>query len=369
MSMTETRRSPWGFLGLAVILVGYSLLVYRNFAPAITEPDDNGYFAQGSLLAQTGRTWFKAESDAQFIGMHWLVTPSEQYISRYPPGLAVMIAGVYKAFGYKASMLVNPVLSVLALIAMFMLARRLVATGWALAATALLAFNPHFVHHALSGDSHMGVTCFLTWASYFLVRWSQEPKLSLALLAGIFFGVVPTIRYPDSIMAMGVGVFLLLHVTRVPGVWKHYLVFVAGALVPVLPLLIRNQLLLGAFWRTGYALTNEQTGFSWAYFKEHALGYVQMIHSGGVGLLFPLGIIGIASMICMRGTRAIGAMLALICVPMLLLYMAYYWAPNRIRRRRCDSCCRLSRHTCWLGSGCWRHFSRMRLRRRGSSCL
>ena len=56
MSMTETRRSPWGFLGLAVILIGYSWLIYRNFAPAITEPDDNGYFAQGTLLAQTGHT-------------------------------------------------------------------------------------------------------------------------------------------------------------------------------------------------------------------------------------------------------------------------------------------------------------------------
>ena len=176
MIMTEPRRSPWGYLGLLAILVGYSFLIYKNFAPAITEPDDNGYFAQGTLLAQTGRTWFKAESDAQYIGMHWLVTPNEQYISRYPPGLAVMIAGVYKLFGYKASLLVNPALSIAALIAMFMLARRVVSTGWALAATALLAFNPQFVHHALAGDSHMGVTCFLAWASYFLVRWSQRPS-------------------------------------------------------------------------------------------------------------------------------------------------------------------------------------------------
>ncbi len=211
-------------------------------------------------MRKTGRTWFKAES-TRTIGMHWLVTPSEQYISRYPPGLAVMIAGVYKAFGYKASMLVNPVLSVLALIAMFMLARRLVATGWALAATALLAFNPHFVHHALSGDSHMGVTCFLTWASYFLVCWSQEPKLSLALLAGIFFGVVPTIRYPDSIMAMGVGVFLLLHVSRVPGVWKHYLVFVARSSRPCH---FSSAINFAAGPRSGVnriRSTNEQTGF------------------------------------------------------------------------------------------------------------
>ncbi|HEX3356211.1 MAG TPA: glycosyltransferase family 39 protein [Tepidisphaeraceae bacterium] len=326
--MTQTRRSPWGFLGLAVILIGYSLLLYHNFAPAITEPDDNGYFAQGTLLAQTGHTWFKPESDAQYIGMHWLVTPAEQYISRYPPGLAVMIAGVYKLFGYKASLLVNPGLSVLALIAMFLLARRLVSTGWSLAATVLLAFNPQFVHHALSGDSHMGVTCFLAWGVYFLVRWSQNPKLWLTLAAGFCIGCIPTIRYPDSIMAFGAAAFLLFHLKRFPGVTRHLILFAIGAAIPILPLLIRNQILLGAFWRTGYALTNEQTGFGWNYFKEHALNYIQTINSGGIGLLFALGITGITSMICLPKFRPLGVMLALFTVPMLLLYMAYYWAPQ-----------------------------------------
>src|SRR5205085_4376397 len=56
--------------------------------------------------------------------------------------------------------------------------------------------------------------------------------------------------------------------------------------------------------------------------------YIQLLHSGGVGLLFSLGIVGIATMICVRGSRALGAMLVLVCVPMLLLYMAYYWAPQ-----------------------------------------
>src|SRR6476661_5698475 len=110
MDMPENRKSPWGLLPLVLILAVYSFLIYKNFAPAITEPDDNGYFAQGTLLAQTGHTYFTPESDAQYIGMHWLVTPKEQYISRYPPGLAVMIAAVFKLFGYKASLLVNPAL-------------------------------------------------------------------------------------------------------------------------------------------------------------------------------------------------------------------------------------------------------------------
>lgn len=349
--MKALCTSGW-WVGLALLLLAYVAFLAHNFAPAITEPDDNGYFAQGSLLAQTGHTYFEAESDAQFIGMHWLVTPKEQYISRYPPGLAVVIAIVYKALGYKASLWVNPALSVLALIGVFLVGRRLTSGGWALLATAMLAMNPQFVHHALSGDSHMGVTCMLAWTIYFLVRWWQTPSIVSVLAAGLCFGCVPTIRYPDAVMALGTGAFLVivwvsarrgarpsgpplnekgasdrLAAARRAGFFD-VLAFAIGALIPILPLLIRNQLLLGAFWRTGYALTNEQTGFSWQYFREHALAYIQSLNSGGVGLLLGLGIVGIVTMIGHRATRALGVMFALVCLPMLLLYMAYYWAPQ-----------------------------------------
>jgi hypothetical protein len=355
MAMTTARRFPWAEVGFVLLLVAYIALLAHNFAPAITEPDDNGYFAQGSLLAQTGRTYFETESDAQFIGMHWLVTPKDQYISRYPPGLAVVIAIVYKALGYKASLWVNPALSVLALVGVFLVGRRLTSSGWALAATALLAMNPQFVHHALSGDAHMGVTCMMAWTIYFLVRWWQTASIVSALLAGLCFGCVPTVRYPDVVMAVGVGAFLVMVIwsarrgvasarpsgpplnggeaedrlaaARRAG-FVDLLIFTIGALIPILPLLIRNQLLLGAFWRTGYALTNEQTGFSWAYFRQHALAYIQTLNSGGVGLLLGLGVVGIVSMIGYRASRPLGVMFALMCLPMLLLYMAYYWAPQ-----------------------------------------
>src|SRR5438874_11306706 len=79
------RRVPWESVCLALIIVLYLAFVVGRFAPAIAEPDDNGYFAQGSLLLKTGHTWFRPESNAQYIGMHWLLTPNGNYISRYPP--------------------------------------------------------------------------------------------------------------------------------------------------------------------------------------------------------------------------------------------------------------------------------------------
>ena len=66
-------------------------------------------------------------------------------------------------------------------------------------------------------------------------RWTHAAHL----LAGACYGVIPSIRYPDSIMAIGVAVFLLWHWRNA----KQYLFFVIGAAIPILPLLIRNPTL------------------------------------------------------------------------------------------------------------------------------
>ncbi len=293
-----TSWGGWAWIGLALVMVGYVWLLGAHFAPAISEPDDNGYFAQGSLIAQTGSSWFKSPSDAQYIGMHWLVTVPGTYISRYPPGLPMVIAVVYLVAGWKASLLVNPVLSALAaLVGFFVLARQVVSSWWALVGTIVLAGNPLFVHHALSGDSHTGVACALVWGLYWLWRWHEDGRIGQAFMAGLALGCIPTVRYPDSILAIGVGIFLLWHWRRFPQIWKHYLAAVCAAAIPILPLLIRNQILLGAFWRTGYSLTNEETGFSWAYFKEHAIDYIRTVNGDAMGLLFGLGLMGMFFMI------------------------------------------------------------------------
>lgn len=341
------RRFDGPTVVLGVVIFAFTVLLLANFVPAISEPDDNGYFAQGSLLFTTGHTSFRAASDAQYIGMHWLLSPSGEYISRYPPGLAVLIGLVYVVFGFRAAVMVNPALAVATLVGTFSLARRLGLTRWwAIVPVAVLAANPTVIHHALSGDSHTSVACVLVWGLTLLLRWSQEGRARDLFFAGALLGLIPTIRYPDAIMGLGLAWFIFSHrpTNESQGVpapnartedgpalnpfWNNLLVGAAGVAIPVVPLLIRNQLLLGGFWKTGYALTNEQTGFGLNYFAQHALQYIQQIQSGGLGLFLALGLIGITLMICGRGTRAVGILFASLALPMLLLYMAYYWAPQ-----------------------------------------
>jgi len=207
---------------------------------------------------------------------------------------------------------------------------RLLGGWWAAAGALVLAANPSFNEHALACDSHVAVACCLAWGLYFLVRWSQRGKLWEAFVAGLLLGCIPTIRYPEALFGLGVGVFLLMHARERKRIWLHWLVAAAGAALPLVPLMIRNQLAFGAFYRTAYALTQEQTGFGWGYFKSHFVQYVRNLNGDGVGLFFSLGVVGIAVMCCARRARRLGVLLAALAVPSTLLYMAYYWAPGRM---------------------------------------
>jgi hypothetical protein len=171
----------------------------------------------------------------------------------------------------------------------------------------------------------MAVTAPLVWGLVFLAWWSDRGKLWQILVVGLLFGIIPTVRYPEALFALGAAVFVLWHARERRRLWLHAVVGAGGAAIPIVPLLIRNQIAFGAFYRTGYSLTNEQTGFGWEYFREHFVGYIRSLNSDGVGLLFALGAVGIVLMCADRRSRRYGVLLALLVVPVTLLYMAYYW--------------------------------------------
>ena len=113
---TQTTLSRWlPTVGLLLVIAVQGAFILSHCAPAIAAPDANGYWAQGTRLFSDGRNWFRPEADPQYIGMHWLVTSDGRYFSRYPPGLAVVVGLVYRLAGYRATVLVNPLLASLSL--------------------------------------------------------------------------------------------------------------------------------------------------------------------------------------------------------------------------------------------------------------
>ncbi|MEI6463784.1 MAG: glycosyltransferase family 39 protein [Verrucomicrobiota bacterium] len=312
------RLGLYAAVVLAVLHLGW--LGY-HLAPAIMSPDANGYVVQARLMAEAGRTSLAPSSPVQYIGMHWLETEGGTFHSRYPAGLPVLFAAAWKLGGLGAALWVNPLLASATLLLVFLLARRLVSDPYALVAAAVVATVPVTNQHALDADAHIAATFFLVAGVLALLRFAATRGPLPGILAGVLLGAVPAIRYPEAIVGVTLAAWLLWRVRPVLRLWPAVL----GAALPIAVLCGHNTVAYGAFWRTGYALTNEQTGFGFGYFFAHALPYLQALGGQGLALMFAFGVAGIAALGFEPRRRPEGLLFAGLVVPLVLLYMAYYF--------------------------------------------
>ncbi|MDO8541271.1 MAG: glycosyltransferase family 39 protein, partial [Opitutaceae bacterium] len=295
--------------------------ILAHFAPAIMSPDANGYVVQARLIAVEGQTSFTSASPVQYVGMHWLETSHGVFHSRYPAGLPLLFAAAWKLGGLTAALLVNPLLASATVLLVFFLARPMTGGWFALLAAAVVASAPVANQHALDADAHVAATFFLVAGVLALRRFGATRSIWWGLLAGVLLGVLPSIRYPEAISGFAIAGWLAW---RVRPVWRAWPA-VVGAAVPIGALLAHNTIAYGTFWRTGYALTNEQTGFGLNYFFAHAIPYLQSLGGQGLALFFAFGAAGITALAADRRWRADGLLFAGLVVPLLTLYMAYYF--------------------------------------------
>lgn len=330
MSSRDTSESSlrclFPYLALAAVLISFGVLLVVRFEPVTVAMDANGYYAQGSLLATEGRLSFATEVDIQYVDWSWLVGADGRYCSRYPVGLPAVIACLYLLFGHQAGAALNPVLSILTLFGCFLVGKRLCGAWWGVLAAALVAWGmPIFAVLALKCDSHMAATCLTVWSFYWLIRWFDDEKPWQVFLSGLLLGMVPTVRYPETIFALPMVVALTLRLCRDRRLWRQVVVACLGAAIPLLPLLILNHVRFGAFWLTAYAYSGEQGAFGFGYLKQHALLYLKGTFQKGIGLSLILGVAGMATMAIRKRHRHAGLFAALLVVPLFLVYMSYYW--------------------------------------------
>jgi len=155
--------------------------------------------------------------------------------------------------------------------------------------------------------------------------WGRSPARWRAICAGLLLGIVPTIRYAEVVAVLGIATFLIWHVYRQRSRARDLGYAFLGASVPISLLALHNWSAFGAPWLTGYSLTNEQTGFSWQWFESHLLPNYEALMSGGAGLFFALGIVGLIAMLAEHKTRPLAACLTLVIGPITVVYTAYYW--------------------------------------------
>jgi len=328
--------SRWDLL-LVLLLGGYLVWVFSHFLPIAVGPDAGGLFVQARLLATELTTGFRPDSPLQFLGSHWIETLDGDFHSRYPPGYPLVMALAYALGGPGAPFFLNPILATVVVGLTYLVGRRWLGRGWAFGAAALVAVLPILNRLALHGDAHLAVTALLLGSVALLFRWEDRPSNRWAFAAGLSFGLLPWVRYPEAVVGLGVLAFFGIRRWGLPGRPADasdelggsrsggFLPAALGAAVPLLILGGYNAWAYGAPWRTGYGFTNEQMAFGPGNLVANLPTYMGAMVGGETGILVILGLVGMLWMVGRPRDRARGGLLLVSSASLTLLYGAYYW--------------------------------------------
>ena len=329
---TPSRLEPAGSRRLGVafaagVVVAFLVVARAYWVPAHPGVDQNGYLVGGRVMAATGSTGFRPDDPFAFVGRMWVQVRSGRCFPKYPVGLSALYAVLLKlggpARGVRLCFGVNPVAMTLGLAAAFAIVRRVSRSSFAaLLALLIVATSPVCVGLTDNPNSHATAFCCVGWGMWLLLRWWQSGGLWRAIVAGLLLGTAVTIRYTEGLLLLPV--VLVAALNRPRRTWPQGLAMAAAWAVPVGVLVAYNLHQMGTL--TGYDPTNESTGFAWANF---AVNWETMGRElAGTGLFFTLPFAVLGAVVAWRTDWRAALLLATWAVPNLLLYSAYYWAPD-----------------------------------------
>ena len=197
----------------------------------------------------------------------------------------------------------------------------------ALAITVLVATSPVALSLVNNPNSHAVTLLLVIWGMYLAVRWWLMGGIGTALLSGLLVGSAVSIRYTEGMLLLPLAFVVLFRLTQTRWsiqTWREGLLLLAGWAIPVIALFWHNRVAMGTW--TGYDPTNESTGFGWRYFVENWDTMLRLMYQTGMTLIFPMAVGGLAAGFVWNWRVA--TFLASWIVPCVLLYSAYYWAPE-----------------------------------------
>ena len=318
-------------IAIVAVMIFHALLVGGHYVPAFASADQNGYLLLARRFAETGDAAQYTSDPFEFVSGNSVQVSPGVYYGKYPSGYPLLCVVAYWLGGQAAMFLVNPILATLTVLGVFFLGRAMFGDLAGIAASILLATNAVFDTQAITASSHAAAICFATWSMYFLWRWSRLGGWGSAILAGGLSAYAVSIRYTEGLLALPVLAMIAWRLwqqePRARGrVVQEAVAMTAAALVAIAPLLAHQWIAYGSPFSSGYALCKESTGFGWEWFEENWWTMLSRMESGGLALVFPVGLAGLAALAQRQPRMAL--ILGSWLVPGLLIYTAYCWAPK-----------------------------------------
>ncbi len=328
-SPRRTHLVLW--IGTPLLLGLVALMHSLYFTPVLNGVDPNGYHAGARMIEESGWPGRPTDDPYRFLGRMWVVSPQGEAFPKYPPLLPTMLAGARHLGGPSLSYAINPLASTLAVAGAIALGGAMGLGGWSLVVGLLIWLCPVLQHHTLSQTSHATSMALIAWGMASgltgAARLPRRGGLLLCTAAGLLIGWSAGIRYTNVLLALpllvGAAVYAQGRRQRIAAL----LATGTGLALPWLLLGTFHWIAFGAPWRTGYAMTSEQGGFSLAAalrnWPLYSTGFVDALLGPALALAF----IGIGFMI-LQSRRDLPVFLAWV-LPLPLLYLFYYWAPAK----------------------------------------
>jgi hypothetical protein len=314
----------WPWVILAVILVAYATIEARTYVRAFGETDIAGYHLMARSFA-LGTLGVAKPDDLFFYQDHiWVENARGEVVCKYAPGYPLILAASRVLLGEPSVFLVNPVMGGLALVGAFMLLRMWMSRLGALLAVAAYGSSLFFTTYTMIPLTHAADLCCVTWAMYFLWRWSRTPDKTSAIGAGLLLGFAVVIRPMNATLMLPTLTAVIAFAwtaRRDKQPWRKKVLVLAGvyAVFPFL-LALYQWRLFGNPMATGYSLGGEAQSFTLDYFVDRMPRYL-IVMRDYVGLPFLVGVFGMM----LVGTARERWMRILWAVPPLVIHGFYYW--------------------------------------------
>ena len=211
--------------------------------------------------------WFQVGSYAKFDrqaqdildgrqNLYWINDPTRTDLTQYPPGFPALLALIYKVTGERSADSAQIVLWFADLILSFLLVAGITYTAFgpraAIASSFLIALSPLFAMYAAFPSADMPATWFVLGGAWLLLIAFQRQNMWVALAAGALLGIACWLRVNPLYLCVGwaIALFALVRAAWVLKL-KMGAAVLAGTLVLIAPLVIRNYLVFPDFTPTG----------------------------------------------------------------------------------------------------------------------